>query len=88
VRPITRDRHLLAEPLASLVVQIERAQPLAEREVMRLIAELDLDPELVLCQLRSFRPVTRSAEPYIRPAGGGDAEAVVRVFERGPAASR
>ena len=48
LRPVASDHHHRAEPLPGLVVQVERAQPLAGGVAVLVVVELDLDAELVV----------------------------------------
>ena len=47
-RAVACDHQASAQPPARLVVQVERAQPLADRVPVLVVVELDLDPKLVL----------------------------------------
>ena len=48
LRPVASDHHDRAEPRLGLVVQVERAQPLADGVAALVVVELDLDAELVV----------------------------------------
>ncbi len=47
MRPVARDDDPAGETLADLFVEVERANPLAQRHPFRLLVELDLDPPFI-----------------------------------------
>src|SRR4051812_44943792 len=57
-RAVARDDHALAEPLARLVVQVERAQPVAQRQAVALVLQLHLDSPLVAHGTKVFHAET------------------------------
>ena len=59
-RPVARDQHAPAEALPRAVVQVESAEPLADRVPVLVVVELDLDA----------KPVVHGRRRYQRARGG------------------
>jgi hypothetical protein len=61
-------RDLPPEPLARIVVQIERPQPLPERQLVLVVPELDLDPKLLIRHTgHPTQPRRQSIEAHLHP---------------------
>ena len=85
-RAVARDDRAASEPLARLVVEVVRVQPLAERVAVRLVVEVDLDaPFLIGKRGHEGRlAVASSRTPAARRSGGSPAKVMRR---NGPAGS-
>ena len=60
-RPVAGDDHPIAKALARLVVEVQRAQPLGERQPVLLILEVDLDPPFLGHRRKSLMAVAARA---------------------------
>ena len=85
-RAVARHDRAAPEPLARLVVEVVRAQPLAERVAVLLVVEVDLDaPFLIGKRGHEGRlAVASSRTPAARRSGGSPAKVMRR---NGPAGS-
>ena len=69
LRPVPGDDDPVAEALARLVVEVERAQPLAELQAMLLVVEVNLDSPLVGHGRKSLMAARgRALQPWGRAA--------------------
>jgi hypothetical protein len=56
VRAVAGDDDPMPEPLARFVVEVMRAEALAEAEAVGLVVEVDLDTPLVLSHIEMISP--------------------------------
>ncbi len=69
-RPIAGDDHPIAEALARLVVQVQRAQSLGERQPVLLVFEVDLDPPFLGHPRKSLMAAPIASRPWPSPKRG------------------
>ena len=68
-RPVAGHDHPIAQALARLVVEVQRAQPLGERQPVLLVFEVDLDPPFLGHRRKSLMAVAGRALPPAAVAG-------------------